>query len=113
LRQDLLPTSWQVLKMFLQQEYHLSIFIDTPAAATGSMIAIVALLHLILGDSLVATSLAMAVGSWLGKVVMYEGLQRCFDAKYARHLLVSTLLVPSVVYWSAGIVKEGVAMIGL
>lgn len=113
LRQDLWQTSWEVVKMFLQQEYFLSIFVDTPAASTGSMIAIVAALHLVLGDSMVATCLALAVASWAGKVLLYDGLQRCFDDRYAKHLLFSTLLVPSVIYWSAGIVKEGVALIGL
>lgn len=113
LHQDFLATSWQLVLIFAHQESVLADALLLPATSTSTLIAIVSVLYFFFAKSMVAASIVLAVASWGGKIALFEGTATFFEPHLRRRLLVSCLLVPSVVLWSGGIVKEGVAMVGL
>jgi len=76
------------------------------------MIALVALLSLLTDDSLPAACTVIAVFSFFGKWVMYLALRRSLHVEVHRRLLIACMLIPSVVFWSSGLLKEAVAMAG-
>lgn len=114
LRMDPMGVGWEVLKMLLQMESNLGFVGISAAPSTGTLLAVTGILQLFLADSLIAVSLLLAAVSWLGKLAMFEGLVDLFGERQLRErLLIAAMLVPSVVFWSGGIIKEGVAIAGM
>jgi len=81
--------------------------------ATATMVASVALLCLILWDSLYAVSLLVGMGSFFGKVLLFMGIRRRFSVGQQPYVLGAILFVPSAVFWTGGIIKESVVLFGL
>lgn len=84
-----------------------------PGSSTGSMQAISAVLAVLLNGSLFASVLAIAIATFFGKLAIYGVLRRELPTLPERALGVACLLMPSVVFWSSGILKEPIAIIGL
>ncbi len=103
----------EVLKVIVQQPHTLSIFVPTPGSPAATMCGLTSLCILLLGPSIVPVSMVFATAAFLGKLTLYVGLRHLFPARFHRWLVVGTLLVPSAVFWSAGVIKEAVAMAGL
>ena len=81
--------------------------------STGSMIALSAWLHLPLGGSIYAKCMLLGLLGVPSKYLIYKGLAKFFHARYHRYLLFSCMLLPSMVFWTSGLLKEAVALIGL
>lgn len=81
--------------------------------STGSMTAISAALCFLLGSSIYAVTIAIAVASLCGKIALYRAFRAHLPEEMRARLLVATLLVPSVVLWSCGILKESIAITGV
>lgn len=102
----------EVIRLLLQQD---SIYADLPfgGGATGSMSAITGLLLLMLGGSFAATNVTISIAAFFGQLAIYSAFRACFAPAFHRRILIATLLIPSVIFWSSGTLKESVALAGL
>lgn len=83
-----------------------------PGSATATMNGMVGLLYLFTNDSLYGACILIAAGTFFAKVVIYRVFRHSLPELPITQVLVAALLIPSVVYWSSGILKEPVAMLG-
>lgn len=79
---------------------------------TGAMQCISALLMLATGDSLFGGCAIIASANAIGQVVTYLTVRRAFPTWAHLRIAVALLLTPSVVFWTSGLLKEAVAMLG-
>jgi hypothetical protein len=84
-----------------------------PGSSTGSMQALSALLALLFNGSLFAATLAVAFGAFFAKLGIFSVFRRELPELSVRAVAIPCLLLPSVVFWSSGVLKESFAMIGL
>lgn len=82
-------------------------------SATGSMSAIAGFLMFVLGGSSYASCMAIALMAVFGKLGIYEVFRSELPEAYRKRLLFAVLLMPSVVFWSSGVLKESVAITGI
>lgn len=113
MREDFFVVVPEVAKVALQQDFRLSIYVPAQGTPIATMCALTGFVTFVVGDSLLAVSLVFALAGLFGKLLLYEGLKRIFPENLHPRLLLVTMLVPSTVFWSAGIVKEAIAMAGL
>lgn len=104
-------TYW--VNLLLQREQDEVLPLLGAGSSTGSMVAIAAALALAFRYSLNASGLIVASVACLSKVVMYRTFRDLLPQSHRRSLLIAILLIPSVVLWSSGIVKEAFVIIGL
>jgi len=81
--------------------------------STGSMSAIAAALWIVTRHSLYASCILVGFCALLGRIALYRVFRDTLAPELRPRLLVAVLLVPSVVLWSSGVVKEGVAIAGI
>jgi hypothetical protein len=84
-----------------------------PGSSTGSMQAIAAVLALVFNGSLFGSGLFIALAAFFGKLAIFRILRQELPGLSARAVAIPCLLLPSVVFWSCGILKEPVAIIGM
>jgi hypothetical protein len=101
------------LDLLLQKPEPIPIRGVLPGSSTGSMQAIAAVFALACNDSLFASGLAIALGAFFAKASIFRILRRELPTLSARAVAIPCLLLPSVVFWSSGILKEPVAIIGM
>lgn len=101
----------EVLKLLLQRDSNLPISVMGAGRSTGTMSAVAALTIWSTGGSTYAASFLVAAASFLGKYALHLAIREHFANHRVRVAIAMTLL-PSVVFWTAGIVKEGVAFAG-
>jgi hypothetical protein len=104
---------WELVKLLFQQEAYLPISITGIGSSTGSMTAIAAFIAYLTGSSVYAACVLLGVCGFFGKLLMYEVFRESFPVELHRRLLIANMLVPSVVFWSSGLLKESVAIVGL
>ena len=108
LRYDFATFFPETLREFFHQEAHLPFdFIAGGPSSTMSMSAVYLLF--LLGNSLYASSVAIAVGSYVAKVLIYRALRVEFP-KHQEAVLIGALLMPSAVFWTSTLLKEPVMM---
>ncbi|QED28705.1 hypothetical protein FRD01_15975 [Microvenator marinus] len=88
-------------------------WIQGAGTSTGVMFGLSALVSLFVGDSILSKCLVFSLASFVGKLALYFGLKTQLSPRYHPRAMVAALLIPSVVFWSSGIIKESVAMTGL
>ncbi len=79
----------------------------------GTVSAITGLISFVLGESMIAISLAFSLAAFLGSVALYEALVSTLGTEVRRDALLAAFFVPSAVYWSSGVVKEAIVMAAL
>jgi hypothetical protein len=77
------------------------------------MSALAAWAFYLLGPSKYAASVAYSMLSLTGKIAMYRVFRANLDPSFRFSAALATLFVPSFVFWSAGMIKEAVALAGL
>ncbi len=83
-------------------------------SSTGSVTGLATLSALLTANSLYATCLLFGLFAYGGQVGLYLAFRPAFPASYLRRrLLIACFLVPSVVFWSSGLLKEPIALGGL
>ncbi len=82
-------------------------------SSTGSMIALSTILSLLTNSSLLAMCSIVAVGGFTSRLLVYRVLRAELAEQHRPAVLWATLLMPSVVFWSGGLLKEAVAMVGI
>lgn len=114
LRQDFPRYFPDVVRLLLQQSHDLPMYLEIiGGGSTHSMIALSGLLHFATFDSFAAATMVVSVLACSGQLAMYFGLRDFFAPHLHRKVQIAILLVPSVLFWSSGLIKEAVAMIGL
>lgn len=83
--------------------------IGTGSTSTMSMVAV--WLLFLLGDSLLACSVLIAIFSYVSKVLIYRVLRREFPVEFHPTVLAALMLVPSAVFWTSAVLKEPVMLV--
>jgi len=99
-----------ILLLALQQPNSLSVIGN--GWSTGSMHAFSAILCFLFSDSLPAICIAISLAGLAARRWLFESLVSVFPGLDSR-LFVACIFVPSVVFWTAGLLKEAIAMPGL
>lgn len=86
-------------------------FLVLGGGSTGTMSMIAVWLMFLFGNSVYAASLAVAVGSYWAKLLVFRALRPEVPAEHRRALIVALMLVPSAVFWTATLLKEPVMMV--
>jgi len=80
---------------------------------TGSMQAISGFIMLLCGKSLYAACLLIAGANFLAKLAFFRAMRLQLPDIPVKPIAIACLLVPSAVFWSSGLLKEPLAVIGL
>lgn len=83
-----------------------------PGDPTGAMVAFSGVLEVLVGDSLLAKCLVVALVSFVAKAAAALSMSRWLPHLQQRVVVGAICLVPSVVYWTCGLLKEAVAVSG-
>jgi hypothetical protein len=81
--------------------------------STGAMIGVSTWLHIPLMGSIYAKCLCIAMLGVPSKYYIYKGMASFFHSTYHRAILLGCMLLPSTVFWTSGMLKEPMAMIGM
>lgn len=81
-------------------------------SATGAMMGLSTWLMLLVGGSLYASGALIAVLAFLSKFMMYKGFCVSLPSRFHTRALVAAMLMPSTVFWSSGLLKEPIALLG-
>ena len=102
----------EVTALLLHQQPRLPLTIIGTGSATGSMSALAAWSFYLLGPSKYASGVAFAMLSLCGKIGMYRVFREHIEPNRRHYVALATLFLPSFVFWSAGLIKEAIAMAG-
>jgi hypothetical protein len=112
-RMDFQQYAPEVLKLLFHQLPQIPVEVAGPGSSTGSMAAAAGIVAFLTGGGPYTLCLVFGVGAYFGKVALYRAFRESFPESMHRGLLVSAMLVPSVVFWSSGVLKEAAAIMGL
>lgn len=110
MRRDLTAWAPEVLNLALHRENHLPITVLLEGTSTGTMSAIAGFLMLATGDSVYGGSLLVSTFAFIGSVSLFRSFVHELRPFERHPVLVATLLVPSAIFWSSGIVKEAIVL---
>ncbi len=113
MRFDLARYAPEALNLTLQRETVFPFSVLLEGTSTASMMGLTSFAMLLFGDSIFAVCLVFSFFAFLGSVSMYKAVRFKLTAVERVPVLIGVLLVPSVVFWSSGIVKEAVVLGGL
>lgn len=83
-------------------------------SSTGAMMALGGFLSYFTGGGPNTLCLTVAIWAYFGQVALYLAFRTAFpEEAFRQRLLFATLLVPSCVFWSSGLLKEAVAIGGV
>ena len=82
-------------------------------SSTGTVGGVTGLLVFITGGSIYATCMILGFWALSGQVAIYRVMREVFPRQLHDRMLIACLLVPSVVFWTSGILKESIAVGGL
>ncbi|MFW5968752.1 MAG: hypothetical protein ACOCV2_14605 [Persicimonas sp.] len=102
-----------LLELLFHRTVYIPIRIVGQGGSTGSMFALSGILSFVLAGSLYGICLLLSLFAFSGQLAIYEALRSTFAPRYQKRLLVASFLVPTVVYWSGGLLKETLAVGGL
>ena len=102
----------EVARLLFQQGAVLPIAVSGSDSSTGSMYAIAAILAFLTTANTYTLCVLVAILAFLGQLAMYRALREITSGRERLTALVAVLLIPSVVFWSSGLLKESVAMAG-
>ncbi|MBN9162659.1 MAG: hypothetical protein BGO98_48690 [Myxococcales bacterium 68-20] len=101
------------LDLLLQGEPSTTFPVLGAGSSTGSMVAITAALALVFRYSLFGICLAIAVAACFGKFALYRVFREVLPTPMRARILIAILLMPSAVFWSAGVLKESLVIAGV
>jgi len=102
----------EVTALLLHRQHGLPMWIIGAGTSTGTMSALAAWTFYLLGPSKYAACIVFAMLSLCGKIAMYRVFRANVQPGSRLLVAVATLLIPSFVFWSAGLIKEAVAIAG-
>ncbi|MBL8678064.1 MAG: hypothetical protein JNK05_02815 [Myxococcales bacterium] len=116
MRADFARWAPEVVKFTLQMPNDLAVLFPedfSGAYSTSSMLGVAGLLMFVFNDARYASFIAVAGVAFLGKLASYQGVRIALPAMEPRRVAIAMLLIPSVIFWSSGVVKESFAVTGL
>lgn len=113
MRHDFFHYAPEIIKVLFHQEPDVVFNMSGVGWSTGTLGAIASILAFITGGSLYASCLIVSMGAYWGLIALYSAFPPAVSLTYQRRLLVSCLMIPSVVFWSSGIIKESIALTGV
>lgn len=116
MRHDFSRWAPEAVKFALQMDNDLGLYFpDTYGGtySTSSMAGSVGILMFCLNDAQYAVFAMMAGISYFGKFAAFRGMRRMMPAMDPTVVGSAMMLVPSVIFWSSGVVKESWAVTGL
>jgi hypothetical protein len=102
----------QVVALFLHSESRWPFWVMGAGTPTGTPSAVSGMLQLVMGKTLYGVCLVVSVGAYFGQLALYRVFREVFPQRLRIRLLVACMMVPSVVFWSSGLLKEALAMAG-
>lgn len=103
----------EVLKLALHLRADLVVTHYETGDSTTTMMALTGFLIYFVGDSLIASFLVVSTIAWGGQTLLAMTVGSIVDEDERPTAYAATLLVPSVIFWSSSIVKEGFVLAGL
>lgn len=100
----------ELVALFTHGDYRLPIE-PFGLGSTGTMQAIAVFLFFILGNSIFAATLTIAVLSYVSKVLVYRALRGDFAAAQHEKVLLACALSPTGIVWTCALLKEPVIMV--
>lgn len=116
LRADLARWGPELFKLFLQWDNDLSTLFPEDFGglyATTSMCAAVGAVMFVFDDAQYASFIFMAGATFYGKLASYRGMRLALPGMDPKRVALAMMLIPSVVFWSSGVVKESFAVTGI
>lgn len=113
LRADFFDLAPALVNVILQREEMLPFPGTMIGSNTGSMQALSGFFAYFFQDSLYAVCMAIAGASFVAKVVLLDVCKRELPEVPPTKLYFACLLLPSTVFWSSGLLKEPIAVIGM
>jgi hypothetical protein len=110
LRSDFELFAPSLVQAFFRAEYVAPLVLMPGGGTTQSMAALSIFLLFALGNSIYATTMLIAVGSYLSKVLLYRALRPEFPPHLHRYVQIGATMLPSAVFWSSALLKEPVVM---
>ncbi len=107
---DLARFGPEVLRLALHLETHLPFDVTGNGSSTGTMSAVSGFLAYVFGPSLLTQGILVGAGAWFGQLCLYRVARRELAPEDRRPALLGLLLVPSVIFWGSGFVKEAIVM---
>lgn len=101
------------LDLLLQREPSETLPILGAGHGTGTMVAIAALLAFVFRFSLYASCFFVSMLACFGKFAIYRVFRDLVPPEHRVRALIAILLVPSAIFWSAGILKEAFVIAGV
>lgn len=100
----------EILRLVVQLEARLPVYVIGAGGPTGTMQGLTTLLSIPLQSSVYAISVAYSLAAFVGFRALYQVFRERFEAKHHPFILLAVAGLPSVVFWTSGILKEAVAM---
>lgn len=104
-----LPELWT---LFVHGEPRFPVHFFGAGSATGTQQALSTVLSIALGGSFYAMCMAYGVIAFLGTRALYQVFRERFEPALHPRLLLATMALPSVVFWTSGVTKEAGATAG-
>lgn len=109
---DLWDHTPHIIELILQRDPSIPVPIVGSGTSTGSMAGIAGISVLLLG-SIWAANLAISIAAYTGQLALFAALRRVLPTELHGRVALATLLLPSVVFWSSGVQKESMVILGL
>lgn len=104
---------FDVFALAINQEPYSLGWVLGSGTSTGAMAAWSAILQLMTNNSSHATLLIVSLLAFSGQLAFYGVFRACLPKYLHRRALIATFLIPSVVFWTSGLLKEAFALCGL
>ena len=112
LRYDFGNFAPELVRLAMHSEHHFPFDVGG-GGSTGTMQAVAATLLFLLGNSFYAAAVAVALASYLSKVLIYRALRGAFDREVHPAVALAVLLSPSGIVWTSALLKEPIIMVFL
>lgn len=109
------PQRWtgELLKLTFRQKAIFPFWVHGAGTSTGAMFGLSAWILLLCGKSLYGACVFLSVLNFFSRLVVYTVFRRLVAPHFHRYLALAILLLPSAIFWTAGLLKESVAMTGV
>jgi len=109
------PSQWtgELLKLAFRQSASFPFWVHGAGSSTGSMFGLSAWLMLLNGKSIYAACVLLGVFNYFSRFLIYHVVRPLVVPEHRRYVLMGVMLLPSVIFWTGGLIKESVAMSGV